>query len=126
MGVSNSCNRFNSLPFFLGRPPPLGARIPPGRPPSAHLEALIDVPSGRFGPIRDRVGPYRSTLWPTRGSALFWGPCRSTLWPFRRLATYPLADSVRFIVISALIALPSGRLRLLGALIALPFGCFGA
>ena len=44
------------------------------------------------------------------------GPCRSTLWPTRRLATYPLADSCRFIIISALIALPCGQLPLLGPL----------
>ena len=124
-GVLDGTKSFK-LPFFYAPRPPLGPRNPPGRAPWARLGALIDVPSGRFGPIRDHVGPYRSTLWPISGSALFWGPCRSTLWPFRRLATYPLADSVRFVIISALIALPSGRLRLLGALIALPFGRLGA
>ena len=44
------------------------------------------------------------------------GPCRSTLWPIRRLATYRLADSGPFVVISALIALPFGQLPLLGPL----------
>ena len=67
MGVSDGDNRFSSL--FKAHP--LGPRIPPGRAGWAHLGALIDVPSGRFGPIHHRVGPYRSTLWPIRGSALF-------------------------------------------------------
>ena len=73
--------------------------------------------------------PFRPlSLYPLadKGLGPVGGPYRFTLWPFRRLATYPLADSGRFVVISALIALPCGRLRLLGALIALPFGRFGA
>ena len=91
-------------------------RIPLGR-----------APWGRFG------GPYRCTLWPIRADSSPWrplslypladkglgpvgGPCRSTLWPIRRLATYPLADSCRFIIISAPIALPCGKLPLLGPL----------
>ena len=48
-----------------------------------------------------------------------WGP----------LSTYPLADSGRFIVVSALIALPFGRFSassLLGTLIHVTFGRFGA
>ena len=35
MGVLNVNYRFNSLPFFYAPPPPLGPRIPPGRPPSS-------------------------------------------------------------------------------------------
>ena len=86
------------------------------------ISALSYIPFGRFGPICRHFGPYRSTLWPT---APVGGPYRATLWPIRHLATYPLADSGRFFVISALIALPCDRLRLLGAPIALPFGRFG-
>ena len=87
-----------------------GPRNPPGRAPSSHLGALIDVPSGPFGPTCCHLGPCRSTLWPIRGSALFgalialpfghFGAYRSTLWsiwadllPFRPLSLYPLAMS---------------------------------
>ena len=125
MGVLNASNRFN-FPFLLCPPASLGS------PESAGPRALV-----RNG------GPYSSTLWPIRadssrfrplslypladkGLGPVGGPYRSTLWPLRRLATYPLADSGRFVVISALIALPCGRLPLLGALIALPLSCFGA
>ena len=41
-----------------------------------------------------------------KGLGLVWGPYRSTPWSFRRLSLYPLADSDRFVAISALIALP--------------------
>ena len=82
MGVSDNYYRFNSLPFFYApRRPWVRAYRWAERSP---LGGLIDVRSGRFGPIRYHDGPYRSTLWPIRGSAL------------------------------------------LGALIALPFGRFGA
>ena len=61
MGVLDGSNRLN-FPFFYALPPPLGSRNPPGRAGTALLGALIDVPSGRFGPIRYHFGPYRSTL----------------------------------------------------------------
>ena len=100
------------LPFFMAPRPPLARRITPGRAGSSRLGALVHVPSGQFGPIYCNVGPCRSTLWPIRGSALL-GP----------LSLYPLADSGRFVAISALLPLPSGRFNnfsRLGVLIPIP------
>ena len=56
--------------------------------------------------------PFRPlSLYPLgdKGLGPAWVPYRSTLWPFRRLSLYPLADSGRLVAISALIALPFGR-----------------
>ena len=115
MGVLDFSKSFK-LPFFMPPRPPLAPRIPPGRAGPSHLGALVHVPSGHFEPICCNVGPCRSTLWPIRGSALL-GP----------LSLYPLADSGRFVAISALVPLPSGRFdkfSRLGALGPLPSSRF--
>ena len=121
MGVLNGSNRLN-FPFFYALPPPLGPRNPPGRARVAVLGALIPLPSSRFGPIRRHFGPYRSTLWPIRGSALLgvlidvpsgrFGPIRADSSSFWALNDVPFG---RF---SA-----SSQLR---TLIHVPFGRFGA
>ena len=80
MGVLNASKSF-TLSLFYALPPPLGPQNPPGRAGTTVFEALIPLPSGRKMRDRRHFGPYRSTLWPIRGSALF----------------------------GALIALPSGR-----------------
>ena len=69
MGVLDASKSFKPSVFYALLPP-LGPRNPPGRAPWARLGTLVPLPSGRFGPIRRHFGPYRSTLWPIRGSAL--------------------------------------------------------